>query len=180
MNGSDRKSRRSRGKKEAEREEKERRCEEKWMKTNTKQSGTKVAKKSGKRPKSKGKRRNKVSANSSSTPSSDIVDVSKTSSSQSDKDDSDEEICQECGRMWRDDDEDSQQCWMGCDTCPRWFHYYCLPGLTGIPDDFCSCHHWIIMILCICFVVLLYCWYWFNPLARYLIIRNFCVTQKPI
>ena len=117
-------------------------------KTNTKRSGTKVAmKKSGKSPKTskaKRKRRKEVSSNSTSTSSDN--NISKASSSESDEEqvtnlDSDEELCQECGGKFGNDDDESQQCWMGCDTCPRWFHYYCLPGLTGIPDGFWCCHH---------------------------------------
>ena len=38
----------------------------------------------------------------------------------------DENICQECGVSY--DEDDHQDAWIGCDnedTCGRWFHYWC-------------------------------------------------------
>lgn len=40
-------------------------------------------------------------------------------------------ICEECGIAYCDDSEGKEK-WMGCDTCPRWYHYDCL-GYTCIP-----------------------------------------------
>ena len=38
----------------------------------------------------------------------------------------DEEVCQECGGLYEDDDEAEQAGWIGCDReCGRWFHYWC-------------------------------------------------------
>lgn len=54
--------------------------------------------------------------------------------------DSEEESCQECHERFMDNDDEAKQCWMGCDTCERWFHYYCV-GLGGIPDGFWSCQY---------------------------------------
>ena len=50
-------------------------------------------------------------------------------------------VCAECGTNFKADDEQSKESWVGCDTCPRWFHYYCVTGLSGIPDGFWSCLH---------------------------------------
>ena len=35
-------------------------------------------------------------------------------------------------------EDDDEECWIGCDTCVRWFHYHCV-GLSSIPDGFWSC-----------------------------------------
>ncbi len=47
----------------------------------------------------------------------------------------DENICQECGGHYEDDDEESQEAWIGCDErgCWRWYHYWCV-GHLDMPD----------------------------------------------
>ena len=37
-----------------------------------------------------------------------------------------ENICQGCGDCYDDDDTDTQEFWVGCDRCPRWYHYWCV------------------------------------------------------
>ena len=45
----------------------------------------------------------------------------------------DEEMCQSCGGMYFDDDEETQAGWIGCDgDCGRWYHYTCA-GFTRKP-----------------------------------------------
>ena len=117
-------------------EEKERGSKEKNEKEDQYQTvryqGTEEIRKESKNEKAKGKLRNEVlvTSNSSSTSNGNDVDnIGKASSSKSDEEqatylDSEEELCQERGRKWKNDDEESQLCWMGCDTCPRWFHYW--------------------------------------------------------
>ena len=47
----------------------------------------------------------------------------------------DENICQGCEGHFDDDDEESQEAWIGCDErgCWRWFHYWCA-GQLDVPD----------------------------------------------
>ena len=40
--------------------------------------------------------------------------------------------------IMKNDDETRQQDWIGCDVCPKWFHYQCV-GLDSIPDDTWLC-----------------------------------------
>ena len=47
-------------------------------------------------------------------------------------------ICEECGAIYADDSTEAKKKWMGCDNCPRWYHYDCI-GLTSIPSGFWSC-----------------------------------------
>ena len=49
-----------------------------------------------------------------------------------------DDICQECEGNYENDDETRQQDWIGCDVCPKWFHYQCV-GLDCIPDDTWLC-----------------------------------------
>lgn len=39
----------------------------------------------------------------------------------------DEDICQECGGVYHDDDEEVRRAWIGCDgpQCRRRYHYWC-------------------------------------------------------
>ena len=39
----------------------------------------------------------------------------------------DENICQECGGAYDDDDEEAQRAWIVCDgpQCWKWYHYWC-------------------------------------------------------
>ena len=34
--------------------------------------------------------------------------------------------------VYDDNDEDAKKYWIGCDSCVRWYHYYCV-DLGGIP-----------------------------------------------
>ena len=55
-------------------------------------------------------------------------------------DDEDDGVCEECGKCYQDDNGAMKQCWMGCDTCEKWFHYQCI-GLTEIPKGTWSCKY---------------------------------------
>ena len=37
----------------------------------------------------------------------------------------DDGVCAECGGCYKDDDRATRKCWMGCDSCERWFHCTC-------------------------------------------------------
>lgn len=52
----------------------------------------------------------------------------------------DEGICEECGGSYKDDDKSTRRCWMGCDTCDRWFHCHCI-GLRVVPKGHWSCKY---------------------------------------
>lgn len=47
-------------------------------------------------------------------------------------------VCEECGIIYEDDSREGKEKWIGCDNCPRWYHYDCV-GLTSIPSGFWSC-----------------------------------------
>ena len=56
----------------------------------------------------------------------------------SENSDNDTSVCEECGTIFSNDTQEGKEKWMGCDNCPRWYHYDCL-GLTSIPSGFWSC-----------------------------------------
>ena len=39
-----------------------------------------------------------------------------------------------CGDRYDDDDSNIQEFWVGCDRCPRWFHYWCV-NLSHMPES---------------------------------------------
>ena len=45
----------------------------------------------------------------------------------------DEELCQGCQIRYDIDSSSDQECWIGCDFCWRWWHYWCA-SLTEMPD----------------------------------------------
>ena len=63
-----------------------------------------------------------------------VVDLDKATDMGSASDDADS--CQICHVTYDNDDEH----WMGCDSCSRWYHYYCL-GFSSIPDGTWLCSH---------------------------------------
>ena len=67
----------------------------------------KEAKKSGKKRRQKGSRDRQQQARSEGNDDGDQVE---------------EEVCQVCGDRY----DDTQDFWVGCDRCPRWFHYWCV------------------------------------------------------
>ena len=79
----------------------------------------KEAKKSGKKRRQKGSRNRQQQARSEGNDDGDQVE---------------EEVCQVCGDRYDDDDSDAQEFWVGCDRCPRWFHYLCV-NLPHMPES---------------------------------------------
>ena len=49
-------------------------------------------------------------------------------------------LCEECGAAYKDDDMKMRKCWLGCDSCDKWFHYQCV-GLRSIPKGYWSCKY---------------------------------------
>ena len=52
----------------------------------------------------------------------------------------DDGCCEECGGCYKDDDRATRKCWIGCDSCQRWFHCSCV-GLRAVPKGFWSCKY---------------------------------------
>ena len=71
-------------------------------------------------------------------PSSSPENTSDSTADESTTDDTG--MCEECGRVYKDDNHSIRKSWMGCDSCDRWFHYHCV-GLTRIPKGFWSCKY---------------------------------------
>ena len=47
----------------------------------------------------------------------------------------DDGVCAECGGCYKDDDRATRKCWMGCDSCERWFHCTCqCVSLREVPE----------------------------------------------
>ena len=78
--------------------------------------------------------------NAKSKPKPAVSPTPSVSDSDAEESELDDGICEECGGCYQDDDTDSRQSWMGCDTCDRWFHYGCI-GLRAIPKGFWSCEY---------------------------------------
>ena len=70
-------------------------------------------------------------------PNSTSSDLSEEETISSEEDDG---VCEECAACYKDDDKMKRKCWMGCDTCDRWFHYQCV-GFSSIPDSYWSCKY---------------------------------------
>ena len=49
-------------------------------------------------------------------------------------------VCEECAAAYKDDNMKMRKCWLGCDSCDRWFHYQCV-GLRSIPKGYWSCKY---------------------------------------
>ena len=65
--------------------------------------------------------------------------VTSSSSSEAEVSSTDDDgCCEECGGCYKDDDQATRKCWMGCDSCERWFHCSCV-GLRAVPKRFWSC-----------------------------------------
>ena len=76
-------------------------------------------------------------------------DLSEEETISSEEDDG---VCEECAACYKDDEKMKRKCWMGCDTCDRWFHYQCV-GFSSIPDSYWSCKYCVLSqfkISCIC------------------------------
>ena len=70
--------------------------------------------------------------------SEDITDLSEEADDS--EAESDDGMCEECEVRYADDDEEMKMCWMGCDSCIRWFHCHCV-NLSEIPTGFWSCRY---------------------------------------
>ena len=70
-------------------------------------------------------------------PNSTSSDLSEEDTISSEEDNG---VCEECAARYKDDDKMKRKCWMGCDTCDRWFHYQCV-GFSSIPDSYWSCKY---------------------------------------
>lgn len=66
-------------------------------------------------------------------PSRKQAEKSKTKR-KTDSDHIQENACQGCRDLYENDDPDTQEFWVGCDSCPRWYHYWCA-NLVQMPES---------------------------------------------
>ena len=75
------------------------------------------------------------------SPPSSSEDITYLSEEADDSEaESDDGMCEKCEVRYADDDEEMKMCWMGCDSCIRWFHCHCV-DLSEIPTGFWSCQY---------------------------------------